>query len=109
MSPRSLRILLVTLVVALSLATLMSTTALMTSFATADSMEDLVKAAQAEGELTTIALPHDWCGYGDLIEGFKKKYGLKVNSAQPDASSQDEITLPRRQSSAMSGRFSSYW
>ena len=80
-----------TRVVSVSLATLMSTTALMTSFATADSMEDLVKAAQAEGELTTIALPHDWCGYGDLIEGFKKKYGLKVNELNPDAGSGDEI------------------
>jgi hypothetical protein len=24
--------------------------------------------------LTTIALPHDWCGYGDVIAGFKAKY-----------------------------------
>lgn len=81
----------VTRSVALSLATLMSTTALMTSFAAADSMDELIKAAQAEGELTTIALPHDWCGYGDLIEGFKKKYGLKVNELNPDAGSGDEI------------------
>ncbi|WP_374305780.1 ABC transporter substrate-binding protein [Ferrovibrio sp.] len=77
--------------VALSLATLMSTTALMTSFAAADSMEDLIAAAKAEGELTTIALPHDWCGYGGLIEGFKAKYGLKVNELNPDAGSGDEI------------------
>jgi putative spermidine/putrescine transport system substrate-binding protein len=77
--------------VALSLATLMSTTALMTSFAAADSMEDLIAAAKAEGELTTIALPHDWCGYGGVIEGFKAKYGLKVNELNPDAGSGDEI------------------
>ncbi|WP_374653227.1 ABC transporter substrate-binding protein [Dongia sp.] len=77
--------------VAVSLATLMSTTALMTSFAAADSMEDLIAAAKAEGELTTIALPHDWCGYGGLIEGFKAKYGLKVNELNPDAGSGDEI------------------
>jgi putative spermidine/putrescine transport system substrate-binding protein len=77
--------------VALSLAALMSTTALMTSFAAADSMEDLIAAAKAEGELTTIALPHDWCGYGDLIEGFKAKYGIKVNELNPDAGSGDEI------------------
>ncbi|WP_303978536.1 ABC transporter substrate-binding protein [Dongia mobilis] len=69
----------------------MSTTALMTSFAAADSMDDLIAAAKAEGELTTIALPHDWCGYGDLIEGFKAKYGLKVNELNPDAGSGDEI------------------
>jgi putative spermidine/putrescine transport system substrate-binding protein len=28
----------------------------------------LVKAAKAEGELTVIALPHDWCGYGNMLE-----------------------------------------
>jgi putative spermidine/putrescine transport system substrate-binding protein len=62
-----------------------------TSIASADAMEDLVKAAQAEGTLTTIALPHDWCGYGAVIEGFKAKYGLKVNELNPDAGSGDEI------------------
>ena len=25
----------------------------------------LVAAAKKEGQLTVIALPHDWCGYGD--------------------------------------------
>ena len=54
-------------------------------------MDDLVKAAKAEGELTVIALPHDWCGYGDVIAGFKKAYGIKVNELNPDAGSGDEI------------------
>ncbi|MBK8051222.1 MAG: extracellular solute-binding protein [Anaerolineales bacterium] len=54
-------------------------------------LEELVKAAQAEGELTVIALPHDWCNYGGAIEGFKGKYGLKVNELNPDAGSGDEI------------------
>jgi putative spermidine/putrescine transport system substrate-binding protein len=81
----------VTRSVALSLATLMSTTALMSSFAAAGSMEDLVAAAKAEGELTVIALPHDWCGYGELIENFKAKYGLKINELNPDGGSGDEI------------------
>lgn len=52
---------------------------------------DLIKAANAEGELTVIALPRDWCGYGALIDGFKAKYGIKVNELNPDASSGDEI------------------
>ncbi|MDD4944963.1 ABC transporter substrate-binding protein [Rhodoferax sp.] len=52
---------------------------------------DLIKAAKAEGQLTTIALPHDWCGYGAVIEGFKAKYGLKVNELNPDAGSADEV------------------
>src|SRR6266849_2300231 len=47
--------------------------------------------AGQEGQLTVIALPHDWCGYGELINGFKQKYGLKVNELNPDAGSGDEI------------------
>ncbi len=77
--------------VTFSVATLMSTTAIATSMAAADMMEDLVAAAKAEGQLTVIALPHDWCGYGALIEGFKAKYGLTVNELNPDAGSGDEI------------------
>jgi putative spermidine/putrescine transport system substrate-binding protein len=56
-----------------------------------DTMDDLVAAAKKEGSLTTIALPHDWCGYGDVIAGFKAKYGLEVNELNPDAGSGDEI------------------
>jgi putative spermidine/putrescine transport system substrate-binding protein len=52
---------------------------------------ELVKAAKAEGSLTVIALPHDWCNYGELINGFKAKYGLKINELNPDAGSGDEI------------------
>jgi len=51
----------------------------------------LIAAAKAEGQLTVIALPHDWCGYGAVIEGFKAKYGLKINELNPDAGSGDEI------------------
>src|SRR5476649_2986593 len=51
----------------------------------------LIDAAKKEGQLTTIALPHDWCGYGALIEGFKAKYGITVNELNPDAGSGDEV------------------
>ncbi|HUS14274.1 MAG TPA: extracellular solute-binding protein [Chloroflexia bacterium] len=54
-------------------------------------MDALIAAAKQEGQLTTIALPHDWCGYGDLIQGFKTKYGLQVNELNPDGGSGDEI------------------
>lgn len=54
-------------------------------------MEGLIKAAQEEGELNVIALPPDWANYGEIIETFAQKYDIKVNSAQPDAASQDEI------------------
>ena len=57
----------------------------------AGAMDDLVAAAKKEGELTVIALPRDWCGYGKVIDGFKAKYGLKVNELNPDAGSGDEI------------------
>jgi putative spermidine/putrescine transport system substrate-binding protein len=62
-----------------------------TSFAFAEPSADLVAAAKKEGSLTTIALPHSWCGYGDVIAGFKAKYGLEVNELNPDAGSGDEI------------------
>jgi putative spermidine/putrescine transport system substrate-binding protein len=54
-------------------------------------MDQLVAAAKSEGQLTVIALPHDWCGYGAVIDAFKAKYGLTVNELNPDAASGDEI------------------
>lgn len=59
--------------------------------APADPMAALIAAAKAEGTLTTIALPHDWCNYGEVIDGFKAKYGLEVNELNPDAGSGDEV------------------
>jgi putative spermidine/putrescine transport system substrate-binding protein len=71
-----------------SVAVLLGTTA--SSFA-AD-LDALYAAAKGEGQLTTIALPHDWCGYGAVIDGFKAKYpGITVNELNPDAGSGDEI------------------
>ncbi len=54
-------------------------------------LADLIAAAKQEGMLTTIALPHDWCNYGEAIETFKQKYGIQVNELNPDASSAEEI------------------
>ena len=54
-------------------------------------MDALVAAAKKEGALNVIALPPDWTNYGEVISTFEKQYGLKVNSAQPDGSSQEEI------------------
>ncbi|MCH9666629.1 MAG: extracellular solute-binding protein [Actinomycetia bacterium] len=64
-------------------------------------MAGLVAAAQAEGELNVIALPSDWANYGAIIEAFSEKYGIKVNSAQPNASSQDEIDAANEQRGRM--------
>jgi putative spermidine/putrescine transport system substrate-binding protein len=62
-----------------------------TSAADLGGMDQLIAAAKEEGELNVIALPPDWANYGKMIDTFAQKYGIKVNSAQPDASSQDEI------------------
>src|SRR6516225_5388563 len=59
--------------------------------ASSQTMNQLVAGAKAEGELTVIALPRDWCNYGALIDGFKATYGLKVNELNPDAGSGDEV------------------
>jgi putative spermidine/putrescine transport system substrate-binding protein len=60
-------------------------------------MDALVDAAKKEGQLNVIALPPDWANYGAIIEAFSDKYGIKVNSAQPDAASQDEINAANQQ------------
>jgi putative spermidine/putrescine transport system substrate-binding protein len=62
-----------------------------TSVASLGGLDKLTAAAKKEGQLNVIALPPDWANYGEIIKAFGAKYGVKVNSAQPDASSQDEI------------------
>ena len=66
-----------------------------TSAADLGGMSGLVKAAKKEGALNVIALPPDWANYGNIIKAFQAKYGIKVNSAQPDAASQDEINAAK--------------
>jgi len=59
--------------------------------APADPMAELIAAAKAEGNLTTIALPHDWCNYGEALSVFSAKYGIAINELNPDGGSADEI------------------
>jgi putative spermidine/putrescine transport system substrate-binding protein len=66
-----------------------------TSAQGAGGMAALVAAAKKEGTLNVIALPPDWANYGAIITAFEAKYGIKVNSAQPDASSADEIAAAK--------------
>ncbi len=64
------------------------------AFAQSSSTQDmsaLVAAAKAEGQLTVIALPHDWVNYGEMIQKFSDKYGIQVNELNPDGSSAEEI------------------
>ena len=51
----------------------------------------LLAAAKGEGTLNTIALPHDWCGYGALLDTFRAKTGLTINEITPNAGSAQEI------------------
>ena len=54
-------------------------------------MSALVAAAKKEGKLNVIALPPDWANYGAIISGFTAKYGIPIDSALPNGSSQDEV------------------
>jgi putative spermidine/putrescine transport system substrate-binding protein len=62
-----------------------------TSAASNGGMSALVTAAKAEGQLNVIALPLNWANYGAIIKDFSAKYGIKVNQANPQGSSQDEV------------------
>ncbi len=68
-----------------------ATTAAPTQAPAPTGLDALVKAAQAEGNLTVIALPHDWCNYGEAISAFSAKYNIKINELNPDGASGDEI------------------
>lgn len=54
-------------------------------------MDALIAAAKAEGQLNVIALPDNWANYGEIKALFEQKYGITVNSADPDISSAEEI------------------
>ncbi|WP_055588075.1 ABC transporter substrate-binding protein [Streptacidiphilus griseoplanus] len=62
-----------------------------TSAADFGGMDALVAAAKKEGKLHVITLPRDWANYGEIIDGFQKKYGITIEDENPDGSSQDEI------------------
>lgn len=73
-----------------------------TSAAGGGGMAALEAAAKKEGNLNVIALPPDWCNYGGpapsgasasnfMIDAFTAKYGIKVASANPNGSSQQEV------------------
>jgi putative spermidine/putrescine transport system substrate-binding protein len=65
--------------------------ATVTSASAGGGMSKLIAAAKKEGQLNVIALPPTWANYGTIIKTFSQKYGIKVNSALPDGSSQQEV------------------
>jgi putative spermidine/putrescine transport system substrate-binding protein len=62
-----------------------------TSAAAFGGMNGLVAAAKKEGVLNVITLPANWANYGNIIKDFSAKYGIKINSENPNGSSQDEL------------------
>ncbi len=62
-----------------------------TTVAAGGGLNALIAAAKAEGTLNVIALPPTWANYGTIIADFTKTYGIKINSALPDGSSQQEV------------------
>ena len=62
-----------------------------TSAADFGGMNGLIAAAKKEGVLNVITLPDDWANYGTIMKDFSARYGIKINSENPDGSSQDEL------------------
>ena len=62
-----------------------------TSASAGGGMNALVAEAKKEGTLNVIALPPTWANYGAILSAFTAKYGIKINSALPDGSSQQEV------------------
>jgi len=62
-----------------------------TSAKDAGGLKALEAACKKEGQLNLIATPRSWANYGEIIDNFKKKYKVKIDSNIPDGSSQDEI------------------
>src|ERR1019366_2815192 len=74
-----------------------ATWAKVTSASAGGGMAKLVSAAKQEGTVNVIALPPTWANYGAIISDFTKTYGIKVNSALPDGTSQQEVDAVKTQ------------
>jgi putative spermidine/putrescine transport system substrate-binding protein len=55
----------------------------------------LIAAAKKEGQINVIGLPPDWANWGATITRFQALYGVKLDSANPDASSAEELQAIR--------------
>jgi len=62
-----------------------------TSAAAAGGVDAVCAAGKEEGQVTLIATPANWANYGQMITDFQTKYGIKVQSDQPDTDSAGEI------------------
>ena len=66
-----------------------------TSAADAGGVDAVCAAGKTEGQVNIIATPPDWANYGQMITDFQTKYGIKVQSDQPDVDSQAEINAAK--------------
>jgi len=55
----------------------------------------LEAAARKEGALNVITLPRDWANYGELMDTFAARYGIKIDDANPDGTSAEELQAIR--------------
>jgi putative spermidine/putrescine transport system substrate-binding protein len=62
-----------------------------TSAAAGGGMSALIAAAKQEGMLNIIASPPTWVNYRAIIKTFERMYGITVNDAIPDGSSQQAV------------------
>jgi putative spermidine/putrescine transport system substrate-binding protein len=70
-------------------------TATVTLTPTPSQADLLLPAAQSEGQLNVIALPHDWMNFGEIISVFSHKYGIAVKELDPNAGSSTELKAIR--------------
>ena len=68
-----------------------------TSVSAGGGMSKLIAAAKQEGTLNVIALPPTWANYGTILKDFTAKYGIKINSANPAGTSQQEVNAVKQE------------
>ncbi|HCA27978.1 MAG TPA: iron ABC transporter substrate-binding protein, partial [Betaproteobacteria bacterium] len=61
----------------------------------AEALSALIDAAKSEGRLNAIALPPNWANYGEILQTFHQRYGIRVHNASPNASSAEELQAIR--------------
>lgn len=60
------------------------------------SLERLAEVARKEGTLTIVGLPREWVNFGEVIETFSDRYGVRVQELEPEANSAREIQVALR-------------
>jgi putative spermidine/putrescine transport system substrate-binding protein len=65
------------------------------AFAAPDVSATLLAAAKKESQINVIGLPRDWANWGVTMDRFQALYGVKLDSANPDGSSAEELQAIR--------------